>query len=164
MWRAVGGGDCAGVVTGGGRWITGRLGAQWLLVERSWGTPSWVAGRERSGRGAGRGLGEEGRARGGRGRRAEELGGRTRGGEGAGQEGEGERSRNAEAAAAAAVAAAATAVAAALQLAPRSGLRRRAGRERAFAERPATRPDDTSHPGPLEAPRSPRAATGTQSR
>lgn len=85
MRVAEGGGDCEGVVTGGGRWITGRLGTQGLQEERSWGPPGSGAQKEL----VGRGPGAEGRARGGRGRRAEELGGRTRGGRALGRKGRG---------------------------------------------------------------------------
>ncbi|KAF6357154.1 hypothetical protein mRhiFer1_010075 [Rhinolophus ferrumequinum] len=99
---------------------------------------------------------------GGRGSRRREAGRADAAGEGAGQEGEGERERRkAEAAAAAAVAAAATAAAAALQVAPRSGFRRRAG-ERASSSgqtpgrtTPATRAPRRHrvHPRAAQAPR-----------
>lgn len=104
---------------------------------------------------------------GGRGSRRREAGRADAAGEGAGQEGEGERERRkAEAAAAAAVAAAATAAAAALQVAPRSGFRRRAG-ERASSSGqtpgrtiPATRAPwrHCVHPGAAQAPRAGKEA------
>lgn len=151
-----------GAGSAGSRGISGRRGCR----RREVGDPRVSGDAD----GAGGGAGSRARARsGGAGaRRAGSASGGAgradaRGGEGAGQEGEGERARNAEAAAAAAaaVAAAATAAAAALQLAPRSGLRRRAGREPLPSSQapgrttPATRAPwrHRAHPGPAQAPK-----------
>lgn len=159
MRVAEGGGDCEGVVTGGGagsRGVSGHRGYR----RREVGDPR-VAGRKRSWWGAGQEL-RGGREAGGVGERRSWAGGREGGGRWAGRGGG--ASETCRGCSGGGGGSSGSGDGGGGSAPTRSTLRAPpSSQERAFAEQPGTGPDDASHPGPLEAPRSPRAGTGTQS-